>query len=207
MKIKNQDGDVLFSTQKRVLHGNNGSQVFRSTHRYLLRQCIDLSGRNLRNIDVNRLDFSDGDFSGVDLRRSNLSYCSLNSVNFTNADLREVDFSGASLIDVNFSGANLEGANLFGATIERSTFTDSTNTKYINWPFDCSSIGVNCEEGLATQLAYHFCGLKCSSREFLLLRKQVLSFANKFHRSNLGDLIGELRPIRIPAKKRVNKKP
>jgi len=87
----------------------------------------DIKGFNeKRPYDENNLlDFSELDFTEVDLAGANLSLADLNGANFTEMELENVDFSGsdltsasfirANIIECDFSGANLNGANFASA--------------------------------------------------------------------------------------------
>ncbi len=83
--------------------------------RSLIERCMgcDLSGRDLRNIDLHGIKITGADMSKTDLRGANLA---------------GTEFAGTDL-----SGANLDGANLTGA---RFTGTDISNATFHNARMD-----------------------------------------------------------------------
>jgi uncharacterized protein YjbI with pentapeptide repeats/beta-lactamase regulating signal transducer with metallopeptidase domain len=94
-----------------------GGDVSRDTTltRSLIEHCMgcDLSGRDLRNIDLHGLKITGADMTKTDLRGANLA---------------GTEFAGTDL-----SGANLDGANLTNA---RFTGTDISNTTFHNARMD-----------------------------------------------------------------------
>ena len=57
------------------------------------------------------------------------------------------------------------------------------NVDFSSWPLWCGSLkGVKVDARIARQLAYHLCSVVCDDPEFTSARKQILPFANKFHR-------------------------
>ena len=68
------------------------------------------------------------------------------------------------------------------------------NVDFSSWPLWCGSLkGVKVDARIARQLAYHLCSVVCDDPEFTSARKQILPFANKFHRV---DECGKLKKIR-----------
>ncbi len=89
-------------------------------------QGINLSGADLRKLDLSRSDFQQANLSGANLSRTclwratfyyanlsgaNLSRTDLQEAQFFEADMRGVNLSQAKILDTSFSGANLMGAN------------------------------------------------------------------------------------------------
>ena len=93
------------------------------------------------------------------------------------ANLRYADLSYADLRSADLSGADLRGANLRYADLSYA------NVDFSSWPLWCGSLkGVKVDARIARQLAYHLCSVVCDDPEFTSARKQILPFANKFHR-------------------------
>ena len=89
-------------------------------------QGINLSGSDLRKLDLSRADFQQANLSGANLSRTCLwrarfSYANLRGTNLSRTDLQETEFfkaemrgvnlSQAKILDTSFGGANLMGAN------------------------------------------------------------------------------------------------
>jgi hypothetical protein len=104
---------------------------------------------------------------GADLREADLRWADLRG-----ADLRWADLRGADLRWADLRGAGLSGADLQGADLD---FSD--------WPLWCGSLDARVDQGIAAQLAYHFCRLDCDDPEYLAARDAILKFANTFHRA------------------------
>ena len=75
----------------------------------------DLSGADLRRVNLYRADLS-----GVDLRRATLYGADLRRVNLYGADLCSANLYGADMSDANLSGADLRRADLSGANLCRA---------------------------------------------------------------------------------------
>ena len=83
----------------------------------------------------------------------------------------------ANLRYADLSYADLRGANLRYADLSYA------NVDFSSWPLWCGSLkGVKVDARIARQLAYHLCSVVCDDPEFTSARKQILPFANKFHR-------------------------
>lgn len=124
----------------------------------------------------------------ADLSYADLSYADLRSANLRYADLHGADLSYADLRGADLSGADLRGANLRYADLRYA------NVDFSSWPLWCGSLkGVKVDARIARQLAYHLCSVVCDDPEFTSARKQILPFANKFHRV---DECGKLKKIR-----------
>jgi uncharacterized protein YjbI with pentapeptide repeats/beta-lactamase regulating signal transducer with metallopeptidase domain len=87
--------------------------------RSLLQSCqgCDLSGKDLRNLDLHGLSLSGDDMSRVDLRGANLR-----GTRFEGVDLSGARLDGADLTDAEFSGSNVVNISWTGAIL--------TNTKF-----------------------------------------------------------------------------
>ncbi|HEX2911763.1 MAG TPA: pentapeptide repeat-containing protein [Chloroflexia bacterium] len=97
----------------------------------------DMTGVNLREAYLNRVNLSanklpKADLRGADLTRCSLQGCDLRGANLQgatleNCDLRQANFQGTNLTDCNaeysdFRGSNLSGANLSGADLTGCKF-------------------------------------------------------------------------------------
>jgi len=94
----------------------------------------ELSGLDLRSIDLNRADFSHvlhddmtalsyAEFIGADLRKASPILADLSGADLSNSDLREADLSGANLYNANFTNANLGKAQLLECELFSTNFT------------------------------------------------------------------------------------
>ena len=101
---------------------------------------LNLSGQDLDERDLGRVDLSNTNFAGADLSNMNMSESILLDVNLSNADLTGanlenailVNFMGGSLEDTDLTDANLAGAfgffDLSAATLSNTTCPDGTNS-------------------------------------------------------------------------------
>jgi len=76
---------------------------------------VDLSGRNLRYLDLSGLDFK-----GASLVKSDLYGVDLTGANLKLADLSNARLDRTVIIQANFAGANLSGATLLRPTVHTS---------------------------------------------------------------------------------------
>lgn len=104
---------------KRVALFANGMPNDISVTRALIARCTgcDLSGRDLRNLDLHGLTLTGLDLSRADLRGANLS-----KSNFSGTDLSRAKLDGADLTDAMFSGADIAGASFRGAKMDGVQF-------------------------------------------------------------------------------------
>lgn len=108
------------------LHDGSGSQVALSSGldvRTLLQSCqgCDLSGKDLRNVDLHGLSLSGDDMSRVDLRGANLR-----GTRFSGVDLTDARLDGADLTGAEFSGADIRGVSWTGAILTDTKFEGVT---------------------------------------------------------------------------------
>lgn len=85
--------------------------------------------------DVNRIDFSGNDFSGIALEGVDLSHCNLSGCDFSNCNLTACDFSGSNLSGTSFIGARavyaifqdaeVSGVDMEGADLSGADFSDA----------------------------------------------------------------------------------
>ena len=153
----------------------------------------DLRSANLRYADLHNADLRYANLHNADLRYADLSYADLRSADLRSADLRGADLSYADLRGADLRGADLRSADLRGADL-RGADLRYANVDFSSWPLWCGSLkGVKVDARIARQLAYHLCSVVCDDPEFTSARKQILPFANKFHRV---DECGKLKKIR-----------
>lgn len=100
---------------------------------------LDLSGANLRRInlvqcDLNDANLEDANLEWADLRWSDLKRANLARANLTRADFHKTDLSCANLSEANLTMTNLEDANLSEAILDKSilSFTRLISTCLFN---------------------------------------------------------------------------
>lgn len=81
---------------------------------------LDLSGADLRGIDLSRAFLVGAYLHGVNLKEANLLGVHLVTANLLGADLREADLREASLEGADLGAADLREANLSGAYLRRA---------------------------------------------------------------------------------------
>ncbi len=91
----------------------------------------NLSGADLRALDLTGLDFRQAILVGADLREGKLSgvncfACDLTDAKLNRADLRKANLDGSTLRRADMRGANLQNASLFATIIEQAQL-DSAN--------------------------------------------------------------------------------
>lgn len=94
---------------------------------------LDLSGRDLHNIDFEVCMFQNVKFDGANLsdasvKNAKLDGCSLRQVNFQNAMLW-----GACMRGCDMTGCNLCGANLYAAVLEHAILIDVKSDENTKW--------------------------------------------------------------------------
>src|SRR6266704_3569492 len=88
---------------------------------------LDVSGQNLRGINLMNCNLWGANLHGADLRGTYLCWADLRGANLGEADLREVDLSWANLCEADLRGANLDRAILYGAILGRA------NLRGVSW--------------------------------------------------------------------------
>jgi len=83
---------------------------------------IDLSGANLSYAKLNGANLTDTKFVGADLSRAELGKATGLRTDFTQADMREAKLQDVSLIGAKFVRAKMLSANLEKATLDKSEF-------------------------------------------------------------------------------------
>jgi len=123
--------------------------------------------------DLSEANLREADLRGANLREANLREANLREADLSEANLREADLREADLRWANLRWANLSEANLREADIDFSC-----------WPLWCGTLGVNADDRIASQLAYHFCRLSVDSDDFRMARSALAAYANRFHRAD-----------------------
>jgi hypothetical protein len=134
----------------------------------------DLSGLDLRGINLFSTKMHDVNFAGTDLTNAILCCTVLHHANFTDAILRDVNFIGASLYRTNFTRADLR----------RAEFADESFSKQI---YDGANMsGVRMEEvnykGTISNSAFGYAGGKSWFAFYLLKQGVMLSWNRDLYR-------------------------
>lgn len=95
---------------------------------------VNLMGRDMRDTDLQKVNFTQAtlqgsDFSGANLRWADLSGARLNNAVLANADLRGAKLLGTDLRDADLRGARLEGADMSGALLDKADMTQLDLTR------------------------------------------------------------------------------
>lgn len=85
---------------------------------------VDLSGANLREVNLGRtymfgISLTHADLFGANLMGADLSRVNLEGADLTDADLSQADLEGANLSHARLTGANLSKANLAEAKVTK----------------------------------------------------------------------------------------
>lgn len=94
---------------------------------------LDLSGVDLsKNLNDERIDFSNSNFKNSKLDNANLANTSFKGSDFTgasfkNTDIKYADFTEANLTNAIFDDVDLEGVNLEGAILIGADFSKAKN--------------------------------------------------------------------------------
>ena len=153
---------------------------------------VNLSGKYLRLVSLNRSNLSKADLSGADLTDANLSYANLTGADLTNANLTGADLYGAILKDTNLTGSWRKGLKRV-PEITTTTSTTTTSTTVVSGSVNTSNaapiIGVPsggydssrkatsifCQEGTT----WHFCTVYyddgTNSRPRVVVNKKVVT--------------------------------
>lgn len=88
------------------------------------RQCqrCNLSGADLRGMNLKGVDLTGADLKNADLRGTDLRSATLKDVNLTNADLRAADLRGTYLENADLTEADLRGTNLNSTDLRGANF-------------------------------------------------------------------------------------
>jgi uncharacterized protein YjbI with pentapeptide repeats len=192
MTITKEELEEILAKHKKWLNDEKGGTM-------AILSKLDLQNADLHNINLwgaflIGADLSHANLHGVDLRNANLYGANLYGANLTRADLRNAVLQNANLQKTNLSDAELQNASLQGADLR------GANIDYSCLPLHCGGLDFYTDERIATQLAYHFCSIRCDSEEFIILRNSMLNFANKFHYvGNDCPDCPKLTPIELPS--------
>lgn len=95
----------------------------------------DLSGADLKNINLKGADLTSVDFSGSMLVGADFSLSNLYGANLSNCVMLGANFQGAHLGEANLSRSNLNGADLRNAILSLANFEYSSifSVKYNRW--------------------------------------------------------------------------
>ena len=85
----------------------------------------DLSGSDLRRVDLKHAAFNGVLLKDANLRGTDLSNADLHGSDLNKANLIRVHFSAANLAEADFSEADLSEANLSGANLNEANFSHS----------------------------------------------------------------------------------
>jgi uncharacterized protein YjbI with pentapeptide repeats len=91
---------------------------------------VDLSGANLREVNLGRTYMFGIFLANADLFLANLTHADLSRVNLEGANLTDADLSGADLEGANLKNARLTGANLSNANLAEATITTELKAAY-----------------------------------------------------------------------------
>jgi uncharacterized protein YjbI with pentapeptide repeats len=91
---------------------------------------VDLSGANLREVDLDGTYMFGIFLTNADLSRANLTAADLSRVNLEGANLTEADLSNADLEGANLRNACLTGANLSNANLAEAAITTELRTAH-----------------------------------------------------------------------------
>jgi len=138
---------------------------------------LDLRGADLTEADLRRADLIEAYLRGAHLRGADLTDADLTEAHLRRADLTDADLRGADLTRADLTEADLRGADLTRADLNLSS-----------WPLWCGSRGVTVDKKIAVQLMYHACALDCDDPEYQELRQKCLAFVNQMHRTDVKRL-------------------
>jgi len=151
-----------------------GAAVTRTDLMHLLQEAgrpeqLDVSGQDLRGIDLMNCNLEGADLSqariceanlcgarlskadlhGADLRGTYLCWADLRGANLSEADLREADLVWADLHEADLRGVKLERATLYGASLGRAdlrgALLDKTDLRGADLSWACLGGAITCE--------------------------------------------------------------
>lgn len=85
---------------------------------------VDLSGADLREVDLSEAILIYANLSGADLTNANLSGAKLSGADLSGADLTNANLSGVVTLSTDLSGATLFFANISGANLTGNKLSD-----------------------------------------------------------------------------------
>jgi uncharacterized protein YjbI with pentapeptide repeats len=101
----------------------------------------DLSGHNLRDLDLEGANLEGANLRNTDLKGSNLRGANLRNANLQGASLKKTDLRNAILAGANFREANFREADIAGADFQNSKWCDTIT-------FDGNMLRQDCQDKL-----------------------------------------------------------
>lgn len=146
--------------------------------------CANLSGANLCDANLRGTNLSDANLRGANLSFVNLSGADLGYADLSDANLYHADLSGANLNYADFSGTNLGGADLDHADLSGANLSGA-DLDYSCLPLLCRSLRARFDDRQIIQILYHAVKAGTESPNVSDELKEVLwglaDTANKFH--------------------------
>jgi len=90
---------------------------------------VNLIGRDMRNTDLRKVDFTQATLQDSDLSGANLRWADFSGARLNNAVLANTDMRGAKLLGTDLSGADLRGAKLDGADMSGAVLNGADMTQ------------------------------------------------------------------------------
>ena len=182
--------DEILSKHRKWINDEDGGE--RANLEY-----TDLRDTDLRNADLRYADLRNADLRYANLQKANLQKADLRNADLRNADLRYADLRNADLRYADLRYANLRNANLRNADLQEADLQNAelryanlqnADIDYSCLPLWCGSLKMHICEKIAIQLLYHLLSCVSFSRHIspgikkILLTKELVGLANKFHR-------------------------
>jgi len=126
---------------------------------------FDFKNKNLRGVvfplenieNIQNIDFSGSDLSGVDLSNMAITNCNFSDANFTGANLRKAYILNCNFSDANFTGANLSEAITIHTEFKNTTFKDAnltyTRINFLNSKNNINLTGANLTNSIITEIS------------------------------------------------------
>jgi len=124
--VQHQSTEQIAQNQTKLAHDLQVDLVIQTTK--------DLSGFDLRNMDLTGMYLTERDFSRAQLGDAHLEGVVLDRSVFANADLTRADLSGASLRFCQFLGTDLTSTTLSGCDLFGAMFSDVDFDETTKWP-------------------------------------------------------------------------
>lgn len=163
-------------------------QIFFTNKREHAQKLIEAAKNNpasLNSIDFKKVDLSNTNLSGLDLRV--LGDAALRQINFKNANLTGQNFQGLNLRGAQFQGAWLEGARLQGANLERANLNGANLTRANLEGCRAAGAQMNNIKAQGAYLSGDFRGVQMNGADLSFGLMGVANFTGAFmRRANLG---------------------
>jgi hypothetical protein len=153
---------------------------------------VSFKGAGLKDVVFNYAAMSGAVFDDAWLEEVCLDRAVLRDASFRNALLggcsfKMADCTGADFAVYRLAGADFSGARLRDVSWEMVVACDvsmrGADIDFARIQLSCGALGWRIDSRIASQLAYHFCSMKCDDPEFIAAREALLGLASKFHRS------------------------